>query len=166
MRQATLVFLYNAESTHKSTQQILLAMKKRGFGVGRWNGVGGKLQEGEEIRDAAVREAEEEISVKIDTKNLVPVASLDFTFPHKPDFDQQVHVYFVTEWEGEPTESEEMKPQWFDVGAIPYSEMWSDDILWLPLVLEGERIKAQFTFDENDTVTGHHIENAGRHSIG
>lgn len=35
--------------------QILLGMKKRGFGVNRWNGFGGKLQQGESILDAAKR---------------------------------------------------------------------------------------------------------------
>ena len=35
--------------------KILLGMKKRGFGVNRWNGFGGKLQPGESILDAAKR---------------------------------------------------------------------------------------------------------------
>ena len=35
--------------------QVLLGMKKRGFGVGRWNGFGGKVQVGETIEDAAKR---------------------------------------------------------------------------------------------------------------
>ncbi|MEK7504190.1 MAG: hypothetical protein AAB550_01680 [Patescibacteria group bacterium] len=38
MKQATLCFLVK-------DNQILLAMKKRGFGVGKWNGVGGKVNE-------------------------------------------------------------------------------------------------------------------------
>ncbi len=29
--------------------RILLGMKKRGFGAGRWNGFGGKVEEGESI---------------------------------------------------------------------------------------------------------------------
>ena len=35
--------------------QVLLGMKKRGFGAGRWNGFGGKVQDGETIEDAAKR---------------------------------------------------------------------------------------------------------------
>jgi hypothetical protein len=38
MRQTTLVFVFNEKN------QILLAMKKRGFGEGKWNGAGGKLE--------------------------------------------------------------------------------------------------------------------------
>lgn len=35
--------------------KVLLGMKKRGFGAGRWNGFGGKVQSGESIEDAARR---------------------------------------------------------------------------------------------------------------
>lgn len=35
--------------------KLLLGMKKRGFGKGRWNGFGGKVQENETILDAAKR---------------------------------------------------------------------------------------------------------------
>lgn len=39
---------------HQNTR-LLLGMKKRGFGVGRWNGFGGKVQPGETILEAAER---------------------------------------------------------------------------------------------------------------
>ncbi len=35
--------------------QVLLGMKKRGFGKGRWNGFGGKVHKGESIEEAAIR---------------------------------------------------------------------------------------------------------------
>ena len=34
---------------------VLLGMKKRGFGVGRWNGFGGKVMDGEDIAAGAKR---------------------------------------------------------------------------------------------------------------
>jgi 8-oxo-dGTP pyrophosphatase MutT (NUDIX family) len=37
-------------------------MKKRGFGEGRWNGVGGKVEPGESIEAALIREAKEEVN--------------------------------------------------------------------------------------------------------
>ena len=36
-------------------QSLLLGMKKRGFGEGKWNGFGGKVNIGEAVVDAAVR---------------------------------------------------------------------------------------------------------------
>lgn len=142
MRDVTLVFL-----DKPSEKQVLLAMKKRGFGEGKWNGVGGKLQDGESLEDAAVREAEEEIGVIINPADLRTVAVIDFEFDGKSDFNQRVHTFFTEQWTGEPEESEEMKPQWYAYDAIPYESMWIDDIHWLPRVLAGEKLTARFLFN-------------------
>jgi len=54
------------------------------------------------------------------------------------------------EWEGEPTETKEMKPRWFKKDKIPYTSMWSGDEQWLPLVLKGVALKGDFVFKEGD----------------
>ncbi len=129
--------------------EILLAMKKRGFGVGRWNGVGGKVDPEESIEESAIREIEEEIGVKVDKKDLKKVAIHTFIFKNKPEWDQDVHVFLIDNWTGEPTESEEMKPQWYSKKEIPFDSMWEDDPYWLPRVIAGEKVRGIFTFDEN-----------------
>jgi len=149
IRNATLVFLIK-KSQGKITD-ICLAMKKRSFGINRWNGVGGKVDDQKEtIEDAAKREAKEEIDVFV--KELNKVAELSFYFPHNPVWDQIVHVYFAESWDGEPTESEEMNPKWFPLKEIPFQDMWSDDIFWLPEVVKGNLLKATFKFGENDVI--------------
>lgn len=140
IRQATLCFLVKDDL-------ILLAMKKRGFAEGKWNGVGGKKSEEETIEEAAKRESFEEIGVKVTSLN--HVATLNFYFSEKPEWNQQVVVYLIHEWQEEPTESEEMAPKWFNVNEIPYETMWEDDKLWLPKVLDGKIIEGDFLFDEN-----------------
>ena len=154
MRNATLLFLI--KKSEGKISEVCLAMKKRGFGVGRWNGVGGKLTEGETIEEATIREAQEEIGIL--AKNINKIAELSFKFPHKPDWDQVVHTYFTEEWEGDPQESEEMNPKWFNIKDIPFSEMWSDDILWLPQVIEGNLLKGEFVFNEGDIIKDHKTE--------
>ncbi|MFA5934373.1 MAG: 8-oxo-dGTP diphosphatase [Candidatus Paceibacterota bacterium] len=149
LRDATLVFLI--KKSQGNITNICLAMKKRGFGVNRWNGVGGKVESLKEtIEEAAKRETKEEIDVSVE--NLNKVAELSFYFPHNPSWDQKVHVYFVEEWDGNPKESEEMNPEWFILEKIPYLNMWPDDIFWLPEVLKGGLVKAVFKFGENDIV--------------
>ena len=143
MKITTLLFLYKPKE-----KKILLAMKKRGFGAGKWNGVGGKLHEGESIREALVRETKEEIHVTVDENDLTQVATLDFIFEEDTrGFSQQVHVFFTEKWQGEPEETEEMKPEWYDTATIPFESMWIDDIHWLPLVLEGQKLEAIFNFN-------------------
>ena len=39
---------------------VLLGMKKRGFGVGKWNGFGGKMHADESMVECAARELHEE----------------------------------------------------------------------------------------------------------
>lgn len=144
MKQATLLFLIDGD-------KILLAMKKRGFGVGLWNGVGGKPNEGEMITETALRECHEEIGVMPIEIN--EVATLNFYFKgDKKDWEQQVVVFVCRSWKGEPVETEEMAPQWFAVSQIPYDKMWPDDKYWLPRVINGEYIKADFYFDDTGTV--------------
>lgn len=131
-------------------------MKKRGFGKGRWNGVGGKLELAETPEQAAVRECQEEIEVT--PENLEKVAEITFDEQHQGKRETLlVHVFTTESWSGEPKETEEMAPKWFKTNSIPYSEMWADDIYWLPKILEGEKLKCSFTLDDNDQITTHSV---------
>ena len=146
----TLLFL-------RSGDQILLALKKRGFGMGRWNGAGGKLEPGETIEQALVRESVEEIGVT--PTNWTAVGQLDFVQDAETadPWHMFVYAYIADAWEGEPTESEEMMPKWFHIEDIPYQDMWGDDEFWLPYVLDGKKVVGEFTFDINDNLLTHDV---------
>lgn len=148
LRDVTLVFL--VRKSQEKISEICLAMKKRGFGVNRWNGVGGKVEKDETINSAAERETQEEIGVEI--RQTSKVAELSFYFPHNPAWNQKVHVYFSESWNGEPSESEEMKPQWFSVQELPLNSMWPDDRFWVSEVLSGKLVKGIFVFSEGDVI--------------
>lgn len=136
-------------------QKILLGMKKTGFGRGKYNGFGGKLEEGESPLAAAVRELAEECGILARETALQPAGRLEFIFPAKPELDHDVHIYVLTDWQGEPQETAEMKPVWFDVAEIPYKEMWADDSYWLPAVLKGKQVNGRVFFSEdNEGVDG------------
>jgi 8-oxo-dGTP pyrophosphatase MutT (NUDIX family) len=154
MRAATLVYCIKKDA-------VLLGMKKRGFGVGKLNGYGGKVHENETITEAAVRELEEEAGITAKAGDLKKVAEIDFFFPDVPKekgWDQTVHVYFLKKWKGEPAETEEMKPEWHMIKKIPLEKMWVDDSYWLRLIFEGKQIKAGFVFDKSgNNVVDHTI---------
>jgi 8-oxo-dGTP pyrophosphatase MutT (NUDIX family) len=122
-------------------------MKKRGFGAGKWNGFGGKVKEGEDVKTAMIREINEESGVVVLLKDLKEVGTLEFRFQGNSDWNQTCHVFTTTIWKGEPSESKEMRPQWHSINKLPFESMWSDDPHWLPLVLEGNAIDGNFLFD-------------------
>lgn len=146
VQKSNLLFLVKPKEN-----KILLAMKKRGFGTGKWNGVGGKLSEGETMKGAMIREAQEEIEVVLNTDDLVEVAVIRFSFKDKKEWNQIVHVFLTEKWDGVPKETEEMNPKWYDTNSLPYEDMWIDDIHWLPRVLKGEKINASFMFNKDGT---------------
>ncbi len=134
--------------------EILLAAKKRslsGFNVaiGKWNGVGGKIDKGESIRSAAIREISEEIGVTAKEEDLEEVGKIKFYFKDKPEWAQHMHIFVIKNWDGEPAESEEMAPRWYKRHEIPFASMWADDKHWLPLVLAGKKIEGEFYFNED-----------------
>jgi 8-oxo-dGTP pyrophosphatase MutT (NUDIX family) len=158
MKQVTLCLLIK---NNRESRELLLAMKKKGFGVGKWNGVGGKFnsRKDKNIIETAIRETEEEIGVK--AKHLEKVAVLNFYFPYQPKkrrWDQKVHIFFVKDWGGEPVESEEMSPKWFKDNEIPFDRMWPDDKIWLPKVLEGKKLTGDFFFKKGEIIAKHNIK--------
>lgn len=153
MIDATLCFLL-------AEDRVLLGMKKRGLGVGKWNGFGGKVELGEDVVQTAVREIHEEAGITVAAADLTRIAWLTF---HMPTWEMLVHVFVARQWQGEPRESEEMEPRWFDVADIPYDQMWADDAYWLPWLLREQPIRAWFRYaEDSETLLAWGIEEVGQ----
>lgn len=132
--------------------RILLGKKKRGLGVGRYNGFGGKPIALENPVMTAIREAQEEVGVT--PLALAHVANLRFrSKTYAPLKDLYVYVFTSARFNGEPSETDEMTPRWFERGSIPYDLMWPDDPHWLRPVLKGKFVVGEFWFDEKETMT-------------
>jgi 8-oxo-dGTP pyrophosphatase MutT (NUDIX family) len=144
MKLVTILFLCRGD-------EVLLAMKKRGFGEGKWNGAGGKVDPNEDITAAAIRECQEEIGVKPIDPELV--GKIKFYEKTDPSFGHHAHIFLTTTWQGEPIETEEMRPKWFKIKDIPYDDMWADDKIWYPIMFAGKLFEAVITLDGNEIVS-------------
>ena len=142
----TLCFLFQ-------TGKVLLGRRKRGMGKDKFVGVGGRVESGETIQEATIRETVEEVGCN--PSELVNVATVTFLFPYEeyPErWNQEVHVFTARTWTGDVMESDELAPQWFGVDDVPYASMWPDAVHWLPRVLSDERILGYFIYDPNHRI--------------
>jgi len=155
-KQYTLVFILKDSPDKISSREILLGMKKRGFGIGKWNGFGGKLEPNETVEAAARRELHEESGLVCNS--LTKVAKLRFNMATSIMLVDTYIGHFNT-CSGTVIESEEMRPCWFAESEIPYGETWPDDKFWLPLVLSGKKVIGNFEYASNDhTILHYNVE--------
>ncbi len=132
--------------------RVLFGTKKRDFGKGKLVGVGGKVDEGESVEGAAIRETEEELGVKVTKCQKVGELVFD-NLDYRGKMEcHKMHIFIGTEWEGEPTETDEITPSWFSTREIPYDRLWEDDQYWLPYVLIDEFVQGYFYFDGKNKI--------------
>lgn len=101
--------------------------------AGKWNGLGGKLEAGEDVYTCLCRELREEAGITVTSARLRGTISW-------PGFgaggeDWLGFVFVVDAWEGTPPESNDDGPlAWHDLDALGDLPMWEGDRSWLPLV--------------------------------
>jgi len=144
--RAVLCFIEDASN-------VLLIHKKTGLGKGKVNAPGGRIKAGETPYEAAVRETNEEVALV--PQNLVEVGQLFFIFTD--GYSLHGTVFWSKQYSGTPVETREADPFWCALNAIPYDQMWADDRVWLPRVLNGEYIRGYFIF-EDDTMLSQKLE--------
>ena len=132
----------------KKNKKILLGLKKRGFAKGTYNGIGGKQENGETVEQAMIRETQEEIGVTPIVYNFVGKITFDMWYKGEKQI-MVMHIYTCTEYQGQITETEEMKPEWFDENNVPFDKMLPDDLQWFPLMLAGKKFIGNAVFNEN-----------------
>ena len=156
MKHTNLVYLFNDDN------QVLLGAKKKTnswftVSLGKWNGYGGKVDGGETYASAAVRELQEESGICLQVEDLTHVGIIHFSFATQKDRDQECHIFVHKNFRGEPQETDEMKPQWWNLEDIPYAQMRADDIYWMPRMLAGEFVEYRFHFTDDGVILDHEV---------
>lgn len=105
--------------------------------LGKWNGIGGKVEYGENIDEGMRREIKEETGLDvIDMKMRGTIVWRDFG-PKKEDW--LVFVFVVDEFSGFPfSENDEGRLSWVNIADIGNLPMWKGDALFLPLLFDGD----------------------------
>lgn len=154
MRDTSLVFIQRKDGA------FLLARKRRGLGVSKWNGFGGKIEKGETMKECAIRELREESHLEGNPDDLEERGRIYFEEEGHPEWNHWGFIYILSQWKGTPYSSEEMiEPKWFFPREFPYEDMWKADKIWIPMVIEGKKIKGRIVFKaDGDTVASAQFE--------
>ena len=131
-------------------KEVLLQHKSRGFGKGKWNGPGGKIEKGETPEEATIREVKEETGLIV--KKLKKMGEIEFIFTDNYNSNNYCHVFICDKYEGNPIDGGEGELKWFKKNEIPLDKMWDDDKYWLIDILNGKQVKKRFYFDKNGNV--------------
>lgn len=104
---------------NKDNELLLLKRKNTKVFDKMWSVPSGRLDSGEGILKAAVREAKEEVGIDINIEDL----SQPLFMHHRDERGERLYVFFVcNRWQGEPINLEEEKCEkieWFDVDNFP-----------------------------------------------
>lgn len=133
----------------RKKNKVLLIHKKTGLGAGLINAPGGRIEPGETPMEAAVRETDEEVGLKV--TDLQPVGNLYFQFTNGHSI--RGYVFQTGNWSGTPVSTPEADPFWCSEKQIPYEKMWTDDSWWLPHLLEGRPFSGRFIFDDEKMIS-------------
>lgn len=143
--------------------EVLLGLKRTGFGTGKIVGIGGHVEPGESDAEAVVREVREEAGVVVLQQDLAHAGIVEFIFPARPEWNMSCRLFTTRQWEGVPAESAEITPAWFDTAALPLHLMWQDAEHWLPPALAGVVIDVVVVLNEdNETVASVRYSSAPR----
>lgn len=133
----------------EKNNKILLQKKSKGlFGGGKYNAPGGKLKENELPEKGAIREVFEETGLRIN--KLEQIGELIFYIDKNKIPDWIVYVFLTADFSGKLRNNcLEGVLEWFDKDNLPYDEMWDDDRLWIPLLLQNKKFIGTFYFSKN-----------------
>ena len=119
--------------------------------LGKWNGLGGKLDSGESPEECVVREVREESGLTILDARLRGV----LTFPAFRDGeDWLVFAYTATRFDGEVGECAEGTLEWIEDAKILSLPLWEGDRVFLPWLSQDRFFSAKFTYRDGRLV-GH-----------
>lgn len=105
-------------------EALLQLRRGTGYRDGHWAAAAaGHVELGESAAAAAVREAREELGVRIEETDLVPLTAMHRTHGNDDPVDERVDFFFTCRrWTGEPRRMEAAKSAdlgWFPLDALP-----------------------------------------------
>ena len=128
---------------------LLRNRKHNDLNEGKWIGVGGKFEEGEDADTCLLREVYEETGLKLKEYTLRGLVK----FYSDRWEAENMYLYTATSWTGELNDNcSEGELRWIPVKDIPSLSLWEGDRLFLEALSKGENDIALSLYYEGDTL--------------
>ncbi|MHA7239067.1 8-oxo-dGTP diphosphatase [Arthrobacter sp. TMS1-12-1] len=151
-RRVVLCFLFRTRDGD-GAGEVLLGLKRTGFGTGRVVALGGKIDGQETALEAAVREVTEESGIALAPAEVRAAGTITWQFPAQPAWNMAASLFTAEAGDATAVPCEEIEPRWYGVDAIPWEHMWQDAPHWVPAVLEGRPLHARIVMGaDNESV--------------
>lgn len=145
MKLGTLCYLREAGKT------LMIHRNKRpdDFHLGKYNGLGGKLEPGETPEECAIREVREECGLKVRDPQFKGI----ITFPMFDGCDDwYVFVFEFRDFHGELKEPAEGALEWIDDQKLLDLPLWEGDRIFLPWLNQKKFFSAKFEYNNKKLV--------------
>jgi len=129
---------------NEKTLMIHRNKRKGDFHLGKYNGLGGKLEAGESPEDCVIREVKEESGLNIQDPELKGI----ITFP-KFDLvnDWYVFLFVAQNFTGELIQSAEGELEWVDTDKLKHLPLWEGDRIFLPWLQQNKFFSGKFIYE-------------------
>jgi 8-oxo-dGTP diphosphatase len=150
MKLATLCYIKKDEKT----LMMLRNKKKDDMHQGKYNGLGGKLKEGETPEECVLREVKEESGLSITN----PILKGIITFPAFDDIDDwYVFVFIAQEFVGKLIDSPEGNLEWIDDLKLLDLNLWEGDKIFLKWLTDNRFFSAKFIYEKGKLINNNVI---------
>ncbi len=142
MKLATLCYVNDKK--HKKTLMLHRVKKENDYHEGKWNGLGGKFEQGESPEDCAIREVMEESGLTM----VKPKMRGFITFPlFDGEEDWHVFIFTADEFTGELIDSNEGNLEWIPEDKLTSLNLWDGDKIFLEWLYGDKFFSAKFIYD-------------------
>ena len=132
---STLGYILSPDGKHVLLSHRIARHSDQQFG--KYNGLGGHMESGEDAAACMIREIQEEAGIKVTAMTLR--GTVNWTNFGKNGENWLAFVFLMTAFEGEPKSSnEEGTLSWVPVSELDNYPMWEGDRYFLPLVFDSD----------------------------
>lgn len=136
---------------HEGNTLMLFRNKKpNDYHEGKWNGLGGKFEQGESPEECAIREVEEESGLLM----IEPQMKGFITFPmFDGKKDWYVFLFTSTKFYGKLIDSNEGKLEWIPNDKLVDLNLWDGDKIFIPWLFQDKHFSAKFIYEEGKFIS-------------